>query len=167
MVSIIYDIIAIGIRCLCMTVPGTSENCFTINNIECIEVTSLARPFFREMATAHLCCGVLPIFLYVCHLSSPFNRWSTIRQDREYGRWPISEVSLRNFQPPVSISFNVLFHCTCHANQFVIFWMINEGVKTNEGEKKWIFLCKTTWTFKFTVLKYKLGKNKLFIEKKN
>ena len=40
--------------------------------------------------------------------------------------------------------------------------MINEGIKINErGEKKRIFLCKTTWTFKFTVLKKKLVKNKL------
>ena len=57
--------------------------------------------------------------------------------------------------------------------------MINEGVKTNEREKKKkknLFVQnnmdvqftkkKKTWTFKFTVLKNKLGKNKFFIEKK-
>ena len=43
---------------------------------------------------------------------------------------------------------------------------MKEGKKKQKNKKKKIFLCKTTWTFKFTVLKNKLGKNKFFIEKK-
>ena len=142
--SIIYDIIAIGFRHECCRVSGSPLNLFPINDIEMFEETSLAGPFFCEMATTHLCCGVLPSWIIIYDFSSPCNSWSIFRQDREYGRWPISKGSLVNIHPPVSPSINVLPHCTCHANQFVIFWMINKGIKTNERENKWIFLCRTT-----------------------
>ena len=47
----------------CVSMPGSPEKFFAINNIEIFEETSLVGPFFREMATAHLCCGVLPTFM--------------------------------------------------------------------------------------------------------
>ena len=146
-------------------VPGSPENLFMIYNFEILEETSPVGPFLSEMATAHLCCGVLPTSLFVCHLSSPCNTRSAIRQDREKGGWPIShKIIITKLQPPVSM-YIVLPHCTCHVNQFVIFWKINEGIKTNERGKKRSFLCKTTWTLKFSGLKNKLGKHKLCIEK--
>ena len=115
--AIIYDIIALGVRHECRSAPGSPATLWTINDIEIFEETSLAGPFICEMATAHLCRGVLPKCISILHVSSPCNSWSTISQDREYGRWPISKVSVVNFQPPVSPCIKVLPHCTWHANQ--------------------------------------------------